>query len=958
MGAYQEYIHKSRYARFLPESGRREHFPETVDRYLDFMSQHYGSKIDRYVPTLRQAMLDRVAVPSMRAFWSAGPALMRNNMCGYNCLTGETPVTTKEYGIVPIETVAGKSVHVIDGKGEWVLSPCRQYGESTDLYEVQLGGKAGGVVRATGDHRWILETGETVTTRTLQPGARLASAPLPEYGAPSAKDEHQAGFRHGFVYGDGTSTYSRNKAESNEKYHSGFLVRVCSYHDDITPFFEGVPCSYPPSFAGDPVYYLGSGAIDLKALPDVHGDIFSDSYLRGFVDGLIASDGGLSSAQIVVSGNIDTMRWLAANGPRLGVFPGKLQQMPDKTNYGKRSTPCYRVGLNRRTLPSEALTRAKDRARYSGLPAGKPDPRCKVNGVTRLTVESPVPVYCFSVPTTQSFVLNGNLLTGNCSFVAVDNIRAFSEALFILMCGTGVGFSCRKTHVEKLPRVPTSLTVSPDTIVVEDSREGWAQSVLDFVAGLYAGKIRLFDVHKVRKAGTELVTMGGRASGPAPLLKLVDHVTALFMGARGRQLTSRECHSIMCMVGEIVVVGGVRRSALISLSDLHDEEMRVAKSGQWWEKNGHYALANNSVCYEGRPDKEAFDSEWAALVASFSGERGVFNLEAARSAARESGRDASLIEGTNPCAEILLRSMGLCNLSEHVIRPGMTAAQLIVGVEAAAVFGTLQAGLTYFPGLRSGWVKNAKEEALLGVSLTGIMDHAKWSTLDQDTCEMLAEARAKAREVNAAVATDIGIRPAGAVTTVKPSGTVSQLMDCASGMHARFAPYYIRRVRQDIKDPICQFMLDSGFVAEDCAAGKPQKVFEFYQRAPEGCKTVADEDVYSQLDRWKKLKRHWADHSVSATIYVRGNEWDLARQWVWQNFDTITGVSFLPYSGPSDDGQGHSYVQAPYEAITAEQYEAGIAQEPSDIDWDKFEEGSDLTAGSKTLACVGGACEL
>lgn len=629
MGAYQEYIHKSRYARFLPEAGRREHFPETVDRYLGFMAEAYGPKADKYAPTLRKALLDRVSVPSMRAFWSAGPALKRNNMCGYNC-----------------------------------------------------------------------------------------------------------------------------------------------------------------------------------------------------------------------------------------------------------------------------------------------------------------------------------------SFVAVDNVRAFSEALFILMCGTGVGFSCRKTHVDKLPLVPTSLTVSPETIVVEDSREGWADSFLALLVGLYSGKIRLFDVHKVRKAGDTLITMGGRASGPAPLLKLVDHVTEIFMAARGRRLTSRECHSIMCMIGEIVVVGGVRRSALISLSDLDDAEMRLAKSGKWWEENGHFALANNSVCYEGRPGKEAFDSEWAALVASFSGERGVFNLEAARTAARESGRKASLIEGTNPCAEILLRSMGLCNLSETVIRPGMTEQQLFDGVVAAAIFGTFQAGLTHFPGLRDTWTKNAQDEALLGVSLTGIMDHAQWSELDRDTCKLLEEARKQARETNATLAKEIGIRPAGAVTTVKPSGTVSQLMDCASGMHARFAPYYIRRVRQDIKDPICKFMLESGFVAEDCAAGKPQKVFEFYQRAPEGCKTVADEDVYSQLNRWKKLKRHWADHSVSATIYVRDHEWDLARKWVWQNFDTITGVSFLPYSGPSDDGQGHSYVQAPYEAITAEQYKKGIAQEPSGIDWNKFEEGADLTAGSKTLACVGGACEL
>lgn len=543
-----------------------------------------------------------------------------------------------------------------------------------------------------------------------------------------------------------------------------------------------------------------------------------------------------------------------------------------------------------------------------------------------------------------------NISAYNCSYLAVNNKRAFSEALYILMNGTGVGFSCERQDINKLPEIPENLNYCDDVIVVEDSKLGWAKAFKKLLSSLWEGDIPTFDFAKVRPSGARLKTFGGRASGPEPLQRLFDFCVESFKHAKGRKLNSLEVHDIMCMVGEIVVVGGVRRSALISLSNLTDKRMRDAKIGAWYNDFPYRGLANNSVAYTEKPDSETFMEEWLSLVKSKSGERGIFNRVAAQKQANKWGRrDPSLSYGTNPCSEIILRDKQFCNLTEVVVRNGDTEATLTRKIELATILGTIQSTLTNFQFLSSEWVKNTSEERLLGVSLTGIMDAKITSNPDP---KMLERLRDVARKTNQKYATKMDIPVSASITCVKPSGTVSQLVDSASGIHARHNDYYLRRIRMDKKDPIYDFLKEKGVSVED-EAFRPDNtaVFTFPMKAPKGAILRNDWSALTQLENWLVYQRHFCEHKPSVTISVKDEEWVEVGAWVWKHFDEISGVSFLPHSD-------HTYVQAPYEDCTKEQYEELLKTTPKAIDWKEFIEVDDNTTSAQTLACTGGSCEI
>lgn len=542
----------------------------------------------------------------------------------------------------------------------------------------------------------------------------------------------------------------------------------------------------------------------------------------------------------------------------------------------------------------------------------------------------------------------------NCSYLPVDDPKAFDEAMFILLCGTGVGFSVERQYVNKLPEVPDRLFNSDSCIVVHDSKEGWAKSLRQLIALLYSGEIPKWDTSKVRKAGERLKTFGGRASGPGPLEELFRFVINIFKQAQGRKLTSIECHDIMCKIGEVVVVGGVRRSAMISLSNLSDDRMRHAKAGAWWEQNGQRALANNSACYTERPDVGVFMQEWMSLYESKSGERGIFNRQAAQKIAAKNGRrNADYEFGTNPCSEIILRPYQFCNLSTVIVRATDTMDDLVAKIQMAAILGTWQSTLTNFPYLRKVWKENTEAERLLGVSMTGILDSALFNNPDDhDLPDRLEELRDAAVEMNKLEASLIGVPASAAVTAIKPEGTTSQLTDSASGMHTRHSKYYIRRVRGDVKDPVTQFMIAQGVPFEPCVM-KPDTtvVFSFAKKAPEGALVREDLDAINHLRLWLLYQRHYCEHKPSVTISVKEKEWPAVGAFVWQYFDEMSGVSFLPYDGGS-------YRQAPYEECSEEDYLALDAKIPKDIDWDSMIEETDNVEGTQTLACSANGCEI
>lgn len=554
----------------------------------------------------------------------------------------------------------------------------------------------------------------------------------------------------------------------------------------------------------------------------------------------------------------------------------------------------------------------------------------------------------------------------NCSFVNIDDPRAFDEVLYVLMCGTGVGFSVERQHISKMPVIPEELHPTETEIVVRDSKMGWAKAFKQLIAMLYAGEIPQWDTSKVRPAGERLKVFGGRASGPQPLVDLFEFTIRLFKNAAGRKLTSIECHDILCKVGDIVVVGGVRRSALISLSNLSDQRMRDAKSGQWWASEPQRALANNSAAYTERPEVGQFMREWSSIYESHSGERGIFNREAAIKQCERIGRQTKvdpesedsphIAFGTNPCAEIILRSMEFCNLTEVVARPDDTPETLRQKVIIATILGTFQSSLTRYRYLRKQWSKNSQEERLLGVSITGIMDcpilNAGTGKARETKNALLRELRDLTREVNKEWADKLGIEPSAAITCVKPSGTVSQLVDASSGIHSRHSAHYIRTVRNDTKDPLTNFLISAGIPNEPCAhKGKDITVFSFPISAPKGAVCRQSRTAIDELEMWLDFKENWCHHSASVTVTVREDEWPTVGSWVWEHFDEISGISFLPYDGGI-------YKQAPYQETDKKVVKAAEKEMPVAIDWGLLIEEDDETVGAQELACSSGQCEI
>ena len=548
-----------------------------------------------------------------------------------------------------------------------------------------------------------------------------------------------------------------------------------------------------------------------------------------------------------------------------------------------------------------------------------------------------------------------NVAGFNCSYLHIDHPRAFDELMYVLMCGTGVGFSVERNFINQLPAIAETMHDTDTTIVVADSKMGWASAFRELISLLYAGKIPKWDMRKVRPAGARLKTFGGRASGPEPLDDLFHFTVGVFRKAAGRKLTSIECHDVVCKVADIVVVGGVRRSALISLSNLSDGRMAKAKSGQWWESNSQRRLANNSVAYTEKPDFEAFLREMQVIYESKSGERGIFSRVAAQKvSARHGRRDVEHDFGTNPCSEIILRSNQFCNLSEVVVRPNDTLDDLRRKVKIATIIGTLQSTLTDFRYLRVRWERNTEEEALLGVSLTGIMDHYLLGKNSPDLEKWLTEMKNVAIQTNKEWSEKLGINQSTAITCVKPSGTVSQLVNSASGIHPRFSKYYIRRVRGDKKDPLSVFMSDAGVPVEsDVMSPTTTDVFSFPVKAPATSVTVRQTGAMEQLELWKAYQDYWCEHKPSITIYYTDDEYLDVAQWIWKNFDTCSGISLLPYSD-------HVYQQAPYEEINEEKYKELLEAMPQEINWEDLAkiEVEDNTIGSQELACVGNQCEI
>lgn len=539
----------------------------------------------------------------------------------------------------------------------------------------------------------------------------------------------------------------------------------------------------------------------------------------------------------------------------------------------------------------------------------------------------------------------------NCSYLPVDDVRAFDEALYILMNGTGVGFSVERQYISKLPEIPATLCPEDATIVVEDSKKGWAVAYRTLLAHLYEGRIPKYDLSLLRPAGARLKTFGGRASGPEPLKRLFDYTRELFIKARGRKLNSYECHSIMCKIGESVVSGGVRRSALLSLSNLSDERMRHAKDGDWRQRAPELSLSNNSVAYTEKPEFGAFLREWSSLYQSYSGERGIFFRNAAdKQVRRNRRREAGHEWGTNPCSEIILRPYQFCNLTSVVVRSGDSLQTLLRKVELATILGTVQATLTHFPYLRDVWKQNTEEERLLGVSFTGVMDHEVLREVGDEAKNWLTTLRAKAIATNEKYAKLLGINQAAAVTCVKPEGTVSQLTNSGSGLHPRHSRYYIRRIREDLYSPLSMFLASEGVPWEVATDQPNQAVFEFPIEAPATAVFREERSAIEQMEHWKMMQDFWCEHKPSITVTYKPEEFLGLGQWVWDHFDDISGVAFLPYDGGT-------YEQMPYEEIDEATYLDRKAKFPV-IDLSKFREDEDNTIGSQQLACSSGSCEI
>jgi len=545
---------------------------------------------------------------------------------------------------------------------------------------------------------------------------------------------------------------------------------------------------------------------------------------------------------------------------------------------------------------------------------------------------------------------NENVSMYNCAFTAVDKPEAFAESLYILMCGTGLGYSVEKEIIEQFPTIPKIEIDKKETIVIEDSRKGWADSLKYLVNSLFEGKDIDFDYSQLRPKGARLITMGGRSSGPAPLINLHQYIRETFFKAQGRKLTPIECSDIMNQIADSVVVGGVRRSSQISLSDLEDEEMRNAKI---WPFPPRRSMSNNSAIYRIKPKAVEFLKEWASLAISGTGERGIFNIETAQKNCPER-RKGKYIQGVNPCGEVNLRNKQFCNLSEVVITENDDFDTLLDKVETATWLGVIQSTFTDFPYLSKEWKKNCEEERLLGVSLTGQMDNPIILSV-----EILKALKRKAQKIAEHASKIMEINNPTAITLVKPSGTVSQLVDSSSGIHTRYAKYYIRRYRISSTDPLLKMIKDQGITVKPENGQEDLKeneistyVISFPIKSPENAVTRNNLSAIEQLEWYKKIQTNYCEHNASMTVYVKDEEWFEVGNWVYKNWNIVNGISFLPYDGGK-------YKQAPYEEITEEQYNKLIKSFKT-IDYSQLSkyELEDNTEGAKMYNCSGDKCEI
>lgn len=943
---YRSFIHQSRYARWNEGAARRETWVETVDRFMDFMTDHLKKNNDYVVQDqeysrVRQGILDMKVLPSMRAMMTAGPALEKNHIAAYNPVAGKTPVLTLEYGMLPIEKLSGTKATVLNKNGDWTEAEFKSYGLQ-QTYTVKLRKNTNTFVEvdATANHRWLMSDGDVLFTSNLKPGMRIPYAVAEK---PDANNiDYKLGVIHGLVYGDGTATYSQERL-------NGYYIRLCSDAADLLPYFldHGKVC-YPPSANGDPVVML-YGAFakthELKRLPEAE----TPEYVLGFMRGWMAADGSIGkNSHVTLAVTAEGLEWFDREATKVGFVKQNVYEYSQKTNFGDRKKRLFCLTVDRSSCVVEDFIIERKREKFIPM---------KSSFTVVSVMESELQeVFCAEVPDTNTFVLEKGLVTGNCSALPIDSPRAFDEVLYVLMHGTGVGFSVESKFVDKLPVIPDELEESETVITVADSKEGWQKGFKELIAMLYVGQIPSWNLSKIREKGAKLKTFGGRASGPEPLDELFRFTVDLFTKSAGRRLKPLEAHDLVCKIAEIVVVGGVRRSALISLSDLQDQSLAKAKTGEWWTANAQRALSNNSAVYEEKPSIDVFLREWTNLYESKSGERGIFNREAAAISATRSGRrDGNYTWLTNPCSEINLRPNQFCNLSTVVVNGKDTEDELMDKVELATILGTWQSTLVNFKGLRPIWKKNTEEERLLGVSMTGIFGNAILNGTAglNRTRSALESLRYVAIEINKQWADKLGIPQSTAITCVKPEGTVSQLTKTSSGIHPWHNDFYVRTVRGDNKDPLTQFLKECGVPHEPDVTNDSNTVFSFPQRAPESALTRNSLSAIEHLELWLVYQKYWCEHKPSVTISVREEEWIEVAAWVYKNFDEVTGVSFLPHSD-------HTYRQAPYQDST-EQEIVDMEKTMPELDW-KFlafyeQDGSSIVGG-RELACSAGACEV
>ncbi|MFV9505082.1 MAG: ATP cone domain-containing protein [Oscillochloridaceae bacterium umkhey_bin13] len=937
--ALQKFQFFDKYSRFNYDLGRRETWIETVDRSVAFLHELAGDRLpSETYQRVRRSILEMSAMPSMRMLAMAGPAARRNNMAIYNCLSGDEKLLTRDQGVIALRDAVG-SVVVLNQEREWTDAEVRCFG-TQETVEIELGRfKTRKRLRVTMNHNWVLADGTRVTTQELQPGDEI-----PYMLAPRTVDtdsiDYRLGLMHGIIYGDGSQIFTQERS-------LGYVIRLCGDSRALLSYFTGYNVSYPPTYGGDPVVYMFDAFAKTHALKELPAETETPDYLVGFIRGWFATDGYVSKiGQLLFATDDQGEAWLRRVGPTVGFDFGYHVMLPETTNFGVRQKQTRNLEIRRQSISADDLLLTKHLRNYRQAAS---DRNWKFLGII-VGTERTEEVYCATVPETHTFTLADGVLTGNCSYQPVESIDSFVEALIISMSGCGVGFSVESRYVENFPRIKRQNGLKPRTMVVEDSAEGWAEALRVGLETWFEGSDVRFDLSLLRSAGAPLRTKGGRASGPEPLRIMLDFVRSRILARQGSYLRPIDAHDIMCSVGNAAVSGGVRRTAMIALFDQDDDEMRLCKSGDFERENSQRWNANNSAVWPaGGLTQTEFVSHFLEMVESGRGEPGIFNREAAN--LLKPARRQPALFGTNPCGEITLRPHQFCNLTAAVARHDDNFDALREKVEVATIIGTIQSLATFFPGLRPQWQQNCEEERLLGVDITGQMD----SPLAQDAGAK-DRLRQLAIEVNRRTAQSLGINQSAAITCVKPSGNSSQLLNCSSGLHTRWAPYYIRNVRVAAHSPIYKVLRDAGVPMSpengQSATNAHTWVIHFPVKSPDGSITRKDRSAIAQCEFWLQNKIYWTEHNPSCTITYRPDEMIDLMKWVWEHRDQIGGLSFLPAFDAKYDNM-------PYVEISQEEFERLAAAFPP-IDFSKIYryEEQDLTNAAQELACSSGSCEI